>query len=148
RYSCLCTFFFSSRRRHTRSTRDWSSDVCSSDLFLAVALDVDHRPNIYRLRALPELVDLDRDRVGQLLMQQLERGLAHELRGEEAHWLRRHFVGVVVKRPVGEVGAQRVEQRIQTLASNGRYGGQAGGRSGGEGHQVRLGVDRADRGPG
>src|SRR5437868_10054676 len=32
----LCTFFifffFSSRRRHTRSKRDWSSDVCSSDL--------------------------------------------------------------------------------------------------------------------
>src|SRR5690606_2145962 len=32
-YSCyfLC-FFFSSRRRHTRFSRDWSSDVCSSDL--------------------------------------------------------------------------------------------------------------------
>src|SRR5206468_6981895 len=27
-------FFFSSRRRHTRSDRDWSSDVCSSDLKL------------------------------------------------------------------------------------------------------------------
>src|SRR6266849_10133606 len=27
-------FFFSSRRRHTRSTRDWSSDVCSSDLLV------------------------------------------------------------------------------------------------------------------
>src|SRR6266576_3407609 len=27
-------FFFSSRRRHTRSLRDWSSDVCSSDLEL------------------------------------------------------------------------------------------------------------------
>src|SRR5699024_12027521 len=26
-------FFFSSRRRHTRSKRDWSSDVCSSDLY-------------------------------------------------------------------------------------------------------------------
>src|SRR5438034_8658598 len=26
-------FFFSSRRRHTRSLCDWSSDVCSSDLF-------------------------------------------------------------------------------------------------------------------
>src|SRR6267378_1220103 len=26
-------FFFSSRRRHTRSLRDWSSDVCSSDLW-------------------------------------------------------------------------------------------------------------------
>src|SRR5437870_9344500 len=33
---CLCVsvvvFFFSSRRRHTRWPRDWSSDVCSSDL--------------------------------------------------------------------------------------------------------------------
>src|SRR5687768_18607089 len=27
-------FFFSSRRRHTRCSRDWSSDVCSSDLFM------------------------------------------------------------------------------------------------------------------
>src|SRR5699024_11836736 len=27
----LCLFFFSSRRRHTISKRDWSSDVCSSD---------------------------------------------------------------------------------------------------------------------
>src|SRR5699024_6462717 len=37
----LFFFFFSSRRRHTRSKRDWSSDVCSSDLvtesFVAVA---------------------------------------------------------------------------------------------------------------
>src|SRR5438067_6801756 len=33
-YNGLCnSFFFSSRRRHTRSKRDWSSDVCSSDLF-------------------------------------------------------------------------------------------------------------------
>src|SRR2546429_9772024 len=28
----ICVFFFSSRRRHTRCSRDWSSDVCSSDL--------------------------------------------------------------------------------------------------------------------
>src|SRR5690606_39290454 len=28
----LVFFFFSSRRRHTRFSRDWSSDVCSSDL--------------------------------------------------------------------------------------------------------------------
>src|SRR5699024_11548563 len=33
-YSALFLFFFSSRRRHTRSKRDWSSDVCSSDLYL------------------------------------------------------------------------------------------------------------------
>src|SRR3712207_9519626 len=29
---CIFIFFFSSRRRHTRYWRDWSSDVCSSDL--------------------------------------------------------------------------------------------------------------------
>src|SRR6266704_5932313 len=31
-YNKVLYFFFSSRRRHTRSKRDWSSDVCSSDL--------------------------------------------------------------------------------------------------------------------
>src|SRR5690606_40955677 len=31
-------FFFSSRRRHTRFSRDWSSDVCSSDLQVHDAL--------------------------------------------------------------------------------------------------------------
>src|SRR5690606_39595357 len=31
-------FFFSSRRRHTRFSRDWSSDVCSSDLFPDAAI--------------------------------------------------------------------------------------------------------------
>src|SRR4051812_49949759 len=30
-------FFFSSRRRHTRLTCDWSSDVCSSDLLSAIS---------------------------------------------------------------------------------------------------------------
>src|SRR5690606_40662796 len=41
-YSCLCCvfiiffFFFSSRRRHTRFSRDWSSDVCSSDLYSCI----------------------------------------------------------------------------------------------------------------
>src|SRR5256885_5732498 len=35
--SCLCiSFFFSSRRRHTRLQGDWSSDVCSSDLAASV----------------------------------------------------------------------------------------------------------------
>src|SRR5699024_11719296 len=32
KYGIFYFFFFSSRRRHTRSKRDWSSDVCSSDL--------------------------------------------------------------------------------------------------------------------
>src|SRR5947209_18021976 len=33
-------FFFSSRRRHTRYWRDWSSDVCSSDLQHEVPLEL------------------------------------------------------------------------------------------------------------
>src|SRR2546421_4721157 len=37
-------FFFSSRRRHTRSDRDWSSDVCSSDL-------LHHVPGMRPIRA-------------------------------------------------------------------------------------------------
>src|SRR2546429_1746810 len=37
--TCL-VFFFSSRRRHRRCSRDWSSDVCSSDLLLAATITV------------------------------------------------------------------------------------------------------------
>ena len=33
-YMRALNFFFSSRRRHTSLVRDWSSDVCSSDLIL------------------------------------------------------------------------------------------------------------------
>src|SRR5690606_40042001 len=32
-FRLLLVFFFSSRSRHTRFSRDWSSDVCSSDLY-------------------------------------------------------------------------------------------------------------------
>src|SRR5204862_5403948 len=37
-------FFFSSRRRHTRSLRDWSSDVCSSDLRTGNLWETEHGP--------------------------------------------------------------------------------------------------------
>src|SRR6266498_1445431 len=37
-------FFFSSRRRHTRCGRDWSSDVCSSDLRRVVHVGVTRHP--------------------------------------------------------------------------------------------------------
>src|SRR5690606_41058057 len=43
-------FFFSSRRRHTRFSRDWSSDVCSSDLSSA-ALTIDGIVDSAALRA-------------------------------------------------------------------------------------------------
>src|SRR6267378_6069538 len=45
----FCCFFFSSRRRHTRSLRDWSSDVCSSDLGSGIVLEF-HRQALARWR--------------------------------------------------------------------------------------------------
>src|SRR4030042_4663039 len=36
----LRSVFFSSRRRHTRCSRDWSSDVCSSDLHLILEYEI------------------------------------------------------------------------------------------------------------
>src|SRR3712207_8588422 len=44
----LFFFFFSSRRRHTRYWRDWSSDVCSSDLVAEhdYALAADHEVRV------------------------------------------------------------------------------------------------------
>src|SRR2546422_9095367 len=39
----LISFFFSSRRRHTRCSRDWSSDVCSSDLLTFEQVETDVR---------------------------------------------------------------------------------------------------------
>src|SRR5690349_25093676 len=51
-------FFFSSRRRHTRSLRDWSSDVCSSDLFAHGGLrdvDGDEALEVHRVDQQPRL---------------------------------------------------------------------------------------------
>src|SRR5207249_9416729 len=45
-------FFFSSRRRHTRSKRDWSSDVCSSDLDTTPVLLRAHPPRGTLVRCL------------------------------------------------------------------------------------------------
>src|SRR5438876_1134301 len=50
-------FFFSSRRRHTRWTGDWSSDVCSSDLFLMTAVWF-FNPLLRRLHIDPQVAAL------------------------------------------------------------------------------------------
>src|SRR5690606_40156793 len=47
----FCFFFFSSRRRHTRFSRDWSSDVCSSDLGVVVLRR--KRPDLPRAYRVP-----------------------------------------------------------------------------------------------
>src|SRR5690606_40694043 len=43
-------FFFSSRRRHTRFSRDWSSDVCSSDLELHTSTTESRRDSLRFLK--------------------------------------------------------------------------------------------------
>src|SRR5690625_6471173 len=64
----LYRFFFSSRRRHTRWPRDWSSDVCSSDLGIggqdAAAGQVVHLGPGQDHLALPVRVDLNTPGVG------------------------------------------------------------------------------------
>src|SRR5690606_40688089 len=55
-------FFFSSRRRHTRFSRDWSSDVCSSDLTGVVGIErFLYEPNgeAYNLFFVRPAVELD-----------------------------------------------------------------------------------------
>src|SRR5438445_11791431 len=47
------SFFFSSRRRHTRYWRDWSSDVCSSDLGVGGSLEEETPRRISLLSRLP-----------------------------------------------------------------------------------------------
>src|SRR2546422_11605289 len=51
-------FFFSSRRRHTRCSRDWSSDVCSSDLGHYQA----NCKSLLRQRINPPTVPISQDR--------------------------------------------------------------------------------------
>src|SRR5215204_1786827 len=66
----MVSFFFSSRRRHTRSLCDWSSDVCSSDLTATIAplkykLNVDSQEHVAATKLeLNEIgvVDLELDR--------------------------------------------------------------------------------------
>src|SRR5690349_22809434 len=56
------SFFFSSRRRHTSSLRDWSSDVCSSDLRLW-RLARDHLRQSYKTRSTRSAIALAKSQV-------------------------------------------------------------------------------------
>src|SRR2546422_2667504 len=78
--SSLYVFFFSSRRRHTRCSRDWSSDVCSSDLRRAGSL------HPARLAAELHHVELEADLIPR-----------HH-RTAELHVIERHEVHDLVRR--------------------------------------------------
>src|SRR2546422_3782802 len=67
KYSLSSFFFFSSRRRHTRCSRDWSSDVCSSDLGTQLTLRTFHTGGIAGAQGditqgLPRVEELFEDR--------------------------------------------------------------------------------------
>src|SRR6266581_7507783 len=64
-------FFFSSRRRHTRWTGDWSSDVCSSDLAAVVGILVGSESDRARMQAALDELDA--------------RGIVWELEVRSAH---------------------------------------------------------------
>src|SRR5476649_1387592 len=69
-----CVFFVSSRRRHTTSLCDWSSDVCSSDLGQWLMVDCgvtfadDSMPGIDLIMADPAFIAERRDRLAGLVV--------------------------------------------------------------------------------
>src|SRR4051794_41485490 len=99
-------FFFSSRRRHTRLTYDWSSDVCSSDLPLRDGIGLRGRAEVHQPLGDGELALLQLDDLlgrGDLLAQGrlADRG-RDEVAGEhQARRLRSE------ERRVGEEGGYR-----------------------------------------
>src|SRR6266536_4890698 len=102
-------FFFSSRRRHTMSTRDWSSDVCSSDLEVLA-------PGLLRVRVVVvgglvqgDLADLAAESYGRPHSQ----GPAGRVAVEE-----RRAAGAVDQRlDVVDLPVDRVGQRVPALAA-------------------------------
>src|SRR5690348_12220199 len=111
-------FFFSSRRRHTRWTGDWSSDVCSSDLGkpgeLALVAQLGEPAQRGR-----EAVGLP-DRVGGELLQQ--KAVVAEMAGEGALFERAHAVADIVADAVGgehqrvaPVGEEQRRQRMRLV---------------------------------
>src|SRR5258707_1613204 len=105
-------FFFSSRRRHTRYWRDWSSDVCSSDLgdrataaLVAVAHGLltaaEHVLDVLRVH--PQLGE-------QLLQRERAGGLAREVLEEDVRGLAR-VAGIAVRHAtdLGSIGGVQRE---------------------------------------
>src|SRR5690606_40500666 len=82
--------FFSSRRRHTRFSRDWSSDVCSSDLGAARDVIQNHLLQLLALVAMEEPVSFDApslraEKIKALSAVRLPRELSrHTARGQYA----------------------------------------------------------------
>src|SRR5699024_11577020 len=85
-------FFFSSRRRHTRSKRDWSSDVCSSDLI--------HRFLILRVLYVRKTVFVDEQKVPE------------ELEIDEFEETAIHFISYEQDEPIAASRLRSEERRV------------------------------------
>src|SRR5256884_8259235 len=111
-------FFFSSRRRHTRCSRDWSSDVCSSDLLLKQRERIQQQ--VVKIHGVRLLQRRSEGRV-DLRCNALQRavGLSAELFREEHPILRARDHGV--DRPRGGGRGRESALLEQTLAE--RLGG-------------------------
>src|SRR2546430_10186654 len=78
---CICFFFFSSRRRHTRFDCDWSSDVCSSDL-MAKTKKSDLQERLERYRQIKLTV------IGRKTGQEISNPVWFVFEGEKLYLLR------------------------------------------------------------
>src|SRR5699024_11451114 len=141
-------FFFSSRRRHTRSKRDWSSDVCSSDLptfhphactYVETPAEIDEllaRTDVgltldtghLILGGGDPLTGLRRwaDRIDHLHLKDVRRAVLEEAvatgAGMRRVWTGRAFV------PLGE-GDLDLEAVMELVTGGGHSGGLGGGRA-------------------
>src|SRR3712207_2181928 len=78
---CRCAFFFfSSRRRHTRYWRDWSSDVCSSDLYAARMSHADGKADGQGLGIILAVRDITEYRLLEKAKTAFVSDFSHELR--------------------------------------------------------------------
>src|SRR5690625_6617958 len=86
RFFFVFFFFFSSRRRHTRWPRDWSSDVCSSDLPLRLTASIQSLSSIPAASASSTLIQMvcpPRERFIMKKFSMYIEWIAHLLRSEE-----------------------------------------------------------------
>src|SRR5205809_1387342 len=118
-------FFFSSRRRRTRCSRDWSSDVCSSDLGLDLGQieDVNEKQAEYLgdilesgrhlLSLINDILDLSKIEAGRMELEPTEFELPSAI--ENALTLvkeRAHRRGIALVRTVDErLGTIRADER-------------------------------------
>src|SRR5216683_4297522 len=115
-------FFFSSRRRHTSSDRDWSSDVCSSDLD-ALTTEFDEKLHSDAVAEHTPATALDSDSARESLYQALDR-LGPEFREvivlRELEGLSYKEIGDVTGVPIGTVMSRlaRARRRLQVTLRN------------------------------